>query len=156
MVVTSMRRFFVKGRATPASHSWKCAMTAFVFSWHTYCVLLAQHRSWYSPAGTYLSKEPGDKVTEDDCFICFIVTRGRRNGSQIPEVRFPLIQVSIRGFGVNQDDPWSSFNQPAPVKYTDTAISHRLDGSSQLWDGWFELLDFDSSLLRSAERQPRT
>lgn len=115
--------------------------------------LSALYRSCCSPVGTYLSKEPGDEVSKDDCLVCLVVTGRRRNGGEIPQIRFPLIQVSIRGLGVDQDDPWSSFNQPAPVKYTDTAISHGLDGSGQLWDSWLELLDFDSSLLKSAKKR---
>lgn len=33
------------------------------------------HRFCCSPADTYLSEEPGDKISKDNCFICLIVTR---------------------------------------------------------------------------------
>jgi hypothetical protein len=53
MVVTSIRRLLQSGRATPDNHSWKCAMTALVFSCATNYRMLA--RSQLSSGCAYLS-----------------------------------------------------------------------------------------------------
>lgn len=44
IVVTSIRRFLHSGSATPDNHSWKCAMTALVFSCATNCRMSVDER----------------------------------------------------------------------------------------------------------------
>lgn len=95
---------------------------------------------------TNLSEEPSDQVTEYNGLIGLVVVGGRRNGREVPEVCLPFVQVAICGLGVDQQNPRGALDKPATIEYSDTAVSHRLDCCGQFWDGWFQLLNLDSSL----------
>lgn len=126
-------------------------MTALFFSWQTYYVLSALRPILDCSTSTYLAEEPSNEVPEDNSFVCLIVTWGRRNGRNVPQIRLPFVHVPVGSLSVDEDDSRGSFDQPASVQYTDTAVSHGLDGSGQFWYGWLELFHFDSSLLSSVE-----
>jgi hypothetical protein len=145
IVVTSMRRFLHNGRATPASHSWKWAITAFSFSWATNWELLARHTQltrWTS----YLSQEPCNEIAEDYGLVGFGISRRRGDGSSIPQIRLPLIHEFICGFCIDQQHSWSSLDQPAAVYYTNPPLLHGLDCGFELGVCWGKGLDLDGSL----------
>ena len=93
-VVTSIFLLFVRGRATPASHSWKWAMTAFDFSWQTNCgcVSLA------------LVKEK-----EDEGLGSKVSSKGLRTSPRNQATRYPKTIASLVS--------WSSGGEGMPATF---------------------------------------
>src|SRR5690242_12971436 len=122
MVVTSIMRFFVNGSATPASHSWKWAITAFFFSRQTNCKHVSTEQTKNHTIRTYLAKEPSDEIAKDDGVIGLVVVVGRWNGGNVPEVRFPFILVVAGRLEVKQKHARGTLDEPSPVDDVDAAV----------------------------------
>ena len=146
MVVTSMRRFFVSGRATPASHSWKWAMTAFFFSRQTNCNRVSREKTRKLNNRTYLAEEPSDEIAKDNGVIGLVVVVGGGNGGNVPQVRLPLVLVVAGRFEVKQKHARGTLDEPSPVDDVDAAVLHRLDSRGELRVGGLDLLHLHCGL----------
>lgn len=156
MVVTSMRRFLVRGRATPASHSWKWAMTAFFFSRQTNCNHVSREKTSRLENRTYLAEEPSNEIAKDNSVIGLVVVVGGRDGGNVPQVRLPLVLVVGGRFEVKQQDARSTLNKPSSVDNVDASIFHGLDGGGKLRVGGLNLLNLHRSLqFRESAEWPR-
>ena len=144
IVVTSILRFLVRGKATPASHSWKCAMTAFFRSCETNYITLASPLLKFFFA--YLAQKPRYQISKNDGLIRLVIAHRGWDASSIPQVRFPLVQPSVTRLCVDKQDPRSTFNEPSAVDHVNTAGLHRSDRLRQLGVGRCERLDFDGGL----------
>lgn len=94
----------------------------------------------------YLSKEPRNKVSENDCLVRLIVTRRGRDARAVPQICFPLIHILICCLRVDQQHTGGAFNQPSSVEDTNATAAHSLDTLGKLLVDRFQLLDLDRSL----------
>lgn len=91
---------------------------------------------------TYFSEEPGNNVTENDSLVGLVVTWWGWNASNVPEIRLPLIEMVVGGAGVEEQNSWSTVNEPASVGIGDAPLRHRIQRVLQWtifdWD-WLNL-----------------
>jgi len=122
-------------------------MTARFVSWQTYYDRQrAIHEQWH----TYLAEEPSDKVSKDNCFVGLVVAIRAGNAGNVPKITLPLVQESVGGGGVEEQDARGTLNQPAAVESSHASVVHGLYGGGKMRVFGLELLDLDGSLRGSA------
>ncbi len=126
-------------------------MTAFFFSWLTNYRGGAVSRLILESAqckqqSTNLPEKPRNEVAKDNGLVGLIVVVGRRDGSSIPQVSFPLVHVAVCRLGVEEEDSGGTLDQPAPIQYANATLLHGLDCRREFGVGGLHLFDLDGRL----------
>lgn len=67
------------------------------------------------PRSTYLSEKPCNNISKYNGLVCLLVARWRGDASCGPQISFPLVHVTVCGFGIEQQYSRSAINKPSSI-----------------------------------------
>ena len=92
-----------------------------------------------------LAKKPSYEVSKDHCFVGLVISWRRGDTSRVPQISLPFIEPLVACLGVDEQDPWGSFNEPSTVDQPNASSLHAGNSFGEFRVCGGQGFDFDGS-----------